>query len=112
MRELERFGITTPYGNKAIVVLHGDILELDRELDVMTVSAFYRSYYPSPKTMIHALEQRGISTQKLAYRPKLDLRDFCNVWLSHRLANPDLPIRRIGCIEMKRTSAPQSEDEL
>lgn len=100
MNEIERISINTVYGTKTISVLSGDIAELDRELDVMTVSAFKGSYYPSFGTMIYALNKKGVSVQKLSEKPKIDLRAVCNTWLSEPVSASELPIRRIGCVDM------------
>ena len=101
MKEIERISINTVYGAKTISVLCGDIAELDRELDVMTVSAFKGGYYPSVGTMINALNKKGISVQKLSERPRIDLRAVCNTWFSEPAPASGLPIRRIGCVEMR-----------
>lgn len=52
--------LDTAFGKKNISVIHGDILELNVPLDVMTVSSFYRDYYPLIGTMLGALNSRGV----------------------------------------------------
>lgn len=90
----------TAFGKKNISVIHGDILELNVPLDVMMVSSFYRDYYPLNGTMLGALNSRGVSVDELSKEPELDLRDLCNIWLSKSIIGSDIPISRIGCVEL------------
>ena len=96
--------IYTTYGEKSISVHVMDILKLDEELDVMTVSAFYHSYSPNKGTMMDALLKSNMSVYELSKNPEIDLRNTANVWLSKETDNPSLPIHRIGCIEMSPVS--------
>ena len=100
MNALKTVTIQTPYGEKSISVCVQDIAELRDPIDIMTVSAFYRSYGPTPKTMMHALFTKGISVQQLSETPQIDLRHAGNIWLSQPVEGADIPIGRIGCIEM------------
>jgi hypothetical protein len=111
MKEIERISINTVYGSKSISVLAGDIAELDRELDVMTVSAFKGSYYPLFGTMIYALHNRGISVTDLSKDPQIDLRSVCSTWLSRHIDASGLPIQRIGCVEMRPLHLVTKPDE-
>ena len=103
---LNSIAISTPNGEKHISVNICDIKTLDEPVDVLTVSAFYKSYAPSLGTLIRALDEKGISIDLLSQNPLIDLREACNSWLSHSVDNSDLPVRRIGCIEM----SPYSKD--
>ena len=100
MNPMTSVTIETPYGFKSISAHCCDICELDEPLDVMTISAFYGSYAPTPHTLIRALASQGISVEQLAQHPAIDLRDLCHIWLSDKIAHARLPIGRIGCIEM------------
>ena len=93
--------ITTPYGDKTVAVLAGDMLSVDERIDVLTVSSFARSYQPTPFTLFGSLYKAGIDVQWLAQDPYIDLRDTCDVWLSHAVENPHHDIGRIGCVEMR-----------
>ncbi|MBR3315931.1 MAG: toll/interleukin-1 receptor domain-containing protein [Atopobiaceae bacterium] len=93
--------ICTAYGDKTISVHTQDIVTLDSPLDIMTVSSFYREYQPVKGTIIGALDERGIPVHELAGNPMIDLREPSNIWLSHAIINPELPIKRIGCIELE-----------
>ena len=106
--------ITTPYGAKSISVHVGDVRDLSEPIDVMTISAFRRGYHPTPRTLLGALNDKGINVEHLAREPEIDLRELCDIWLSEELASPRLPIRRIGCIEMvtlTRGFAPRSHED-
>lgn len=96
--------IMTPFGEKSIGVYCCDIQDFDGQIDLLTVSAFIHSYFPTPKTMIKALYDCGIDVMELAADPLFDLRETNRVWIS-RETDPEkrkLDIRRIGCVEMSR----------
>lgn len=94
--------VQTPFGEKTISVHAQDITLLKEPIDIMTVSAFFRSYEPTPKTMMRALYCKNISVTKLSLDPEIDLREVCNIWLSREIRNGSLPVRRVGCIEMSQ----------
>ena len=91
--------IPTGYGEKTIAVYNCNILDFDEPIDILTASAFKGSYYPTPRTVFYALHQVGISIMDLAKKPMIDLRSFCNVWLSDAVESR-ANIKRIGCVEM------------
>ena len=99
MRPLYRADVTTPSGDKSIAVYHCNVLEFPEPIDILTTSAFRRSYAPTPGTLFRALDRAGISVSSLAADPQLDLRNLCSVWLSREIPGNER-IRRIGCIEM------------
>ncbi len=94
--------IGTRYGEKDISVYAQDIVDIREPIDVMTVSAFLHGYNPSPDTLMGALYGRGIDVRELAASPQIDLRESSNIWLSREITGAQLPIGRIGCIEMTR----------
>lgn len=109
--------IQTGTGDKTIGVYHADIAALDEPVDVMTVSAFYNSYTPTPRTVHAALDRCGISTLELSFEPEIDLRDHGNIWLSRAVTDGGLPIGRIGCVEMSpfnkdRDGWKQTQDQM
>ncbi len=97
MDALYTAAISTRYGNKSIEVYACDVLAFDEPIDVLTTSAFRRSYTPVPRTLFQALDSIGISVYSLAKEPLIDLRSLCNVWLSKAT---NMRFGRIGCIEM------------
>lgn len=100
MESLIEKSVNTPCGEKTVSVHALDIADLTEPIDIMTVSAFLRSYEPTRGTLIRALSEEGIRVQRLAEDPEIDLRDLCNVWLSREIRDGGLPILRVGCIEM------------
>ena len=106
MEFLNRVAIATPAGENYISVNICDIKDLDETIDVLTVSAFYKIYDLTPKTLICALGEMGVSVEALAQNPDIDLREVCHTWLSKEVNARSLPIGRIGCIEM----SPYRED--
>ncbi len=103
MNTLKSVMVETMYGPKTLSVVCGDIRNLDKPLDVMTVSASTRHYRPVPRTMIGALEAEGISVSQLARNPAADMRNFGGAWLSRQVVGSPLPIQRIGCVEFQKT---------
>lgn len=100
MDALNNILVNTPYGVKSLSIHCCDICEWRDPLDVMTISAFQRGYHPTKNTLLGALFEHHISVDRLALNPAIDLRELCNVWLSREVLGSDLPIARIGCIEM------------
>ena len=96
---VNRITLNTPSGEKFISAVMGDVRALDEPVDVLTVSAFYGSYAPTPHTLIRALNEKKISVATLAADPEIDLRGLCKVWLSRETRDAALPVRRIGCVE-------------
>jgi len=108
MQPMNSITVSTPYGDKTVSVYCTDILKYDGEIDILTTSAFYRSYEPTPRTMFNALYSAGISVPHLAQDPQFDLRKQCNVWLSWEIIGQRIPVRRLGCIEMSPYSRDRS----
>lgn len=85
---------------KEISVFCDDVTAFEENIDILTTSAFVRSYQPVPRTIFRALYDKGISVKSLAEDPEFDLRNPCHIWLSRELNSPDSGINRIGCIEL------------
>lgn len=100
MEPLNQKTIYTPYGDKTVEVRVQNVLDLQEHLDVMTVSSFQRGYRPSKNTLLGALYEKNISVENESVNPYIDLRESSNIWLSRELEQADLPITRIGCVEM------------
>lgn len=92
--------IKTDRGNKEIAVYCCDITAFDEHIDILTTSAYVRSYAPTPYTIFNALDRMGISVEYLAREPMLDLRQPCHTWLSREIQLPGSRIHRIGCVEL------------
>lgn len=101
MEALYSVNIPTKHGSKTISVFASDILTFDSQIDILTTSAFFRSYRPIPGTLFNALDKINISVYNLSKDPEIDLRNPCNVWLSKPLTASNAHIKRVGCVEMK-----------
>ena len=99
MKELKKITIDTKYGRKSLSVLVGDIRDLTIPLDVMTATAFFRSYYPSRGTLFGALDTVGVHSLRLSQNPDMDMRNICSAWISEKITGAMIPIARLGCIE-------------
>lgn len=103
MQALIQKTIFTQSGEKTISVHACDIRDLDVDVDIMTVSAFYRDYTNVRGTLFGALADQNIDISSMAPDPEIDLRKQCNIWLSKETSDEALlPIKRIGCIETGR----------
>ena len=102
--------IPTDSGLKQISIYCGSILDFDEDIDILTTSAYHRSYRPTKGTMFNALDSVGISVMELAHMPMIDLRNMCNIWLSDPILKPLCHIHRIGCIELGHHDWCQSHD--
>ena len=101
MQALTEKIISTQFGEKMISVHACNIRDIDIDVDVMTISSFYRNYINVRGTLIDALFGQNIDISAMAQKPEIDLREQCNIWLSKETSSAArLPIRRIGCIEM------------
>lgn len=101
MQALTEKIISTQFGEKMISVHACNIRDIDIDVDVMTISSFYRNYINARGTLIDALFGQNIDISAMAQKPEIDLREQCNIWLSKETSSAArLPIRRIGCIEM------------
>ena len=109
MDTLNRKTVYTQDGEKSISVHACDIRDLDVDVDVMTVSSFFRDYHPTPGTLFEALFEKNIDVDSMAGDPEIDLRDPCNIWLSRETDETALlPVKRIGCIELSPYSRDRS----
>ena len=98
MSQINVIEVPTPHGIKTVEVHHDDITQLPMQVDLLVVSAFRRSYIPSPNTVIADLEENmGIPVAELAASPLLDLRNSMNCWISEEIK--DKSISYLGCVE-------------
>ena len=103
-------------GERKIELLQGDLARLPPEhaVDVLIVSAFPNDYRATPKSLIGALEERGLSILKLSWDKQADLRQQYSCWLSKPVsARLGFNFRHILCIESGwRGTPPQITDDL
>lgn len=83
-----------------IKVFCKDVTELDEKIDLLTISAYPYSYYPTPRSVIGALKTKlTISVDDLAKKPFLDLRENAGCWVSQEIQH-NKHFRRIGGVEI------------
>jgi hypothetical protein len=98
-------GVTTRYGYRTCELHHGDITALDRNVDVLVISAVAGSYSRIPGTVIQALYERlGIDAGLFARDPEFDLRTALGVWISGPILNQRFT--RIACAELRGSGLP------
>ena len=78
-------GIETRHGYRTFELYQGDLTEGDAKADLLIVSAFAGSYYPSKGTLLESLRKEwGIIAKELV--PELDLRESLGFWISEPIA--------------------------
>lgn len=94
--------IKTDFGMKEISVFHEDICNLQKNIDVLVLSAFKEAYAPVEGSVIGAIwKQYNINVEVLAMHPTIDLRNVCGVWISKQFKSSAY-FNRIACVEIKR----------
>ena len=99
MKLLEQITIQKDNHKKYIQLFHGDLTEIPKEhsVDILIVSAFPNNYYPNPRSLIGALDRKGISVCELAKDKLIDLRNNFSCWLSKEIPNQNF--NKILCFE-------------
>jgi hypothetical protein len=101
-------GVNTRYGYRTCELYQGDITQIDREVDVIAVSAFAGDYVPTPGTVIQALRDRlGIDVALLGQHPQFDFRESLGVWISRPLT--DAMFSRLVCADIVGSTIPFAE---
>jgi hypothetical protein len=95
MKQLASLTFNNNQTYRALELWHGDLTEVT--CDILVISAYTNSFYPLPGTLIHALEQKGVSISDLAKNKLEDLRGSHACWLSHPVDGQ--PFRQILCFE-------------
>ena len=70
-------------------------------MDVLVVSAFPNDYAPSRRSLIGALDRKGVSVHELALDKAADLPGALSCWMSHEIesVDPGIQFKRILCFE-------------
>lgn len=109
MRQIDRIDVHG--GGKRVELWEGDLTDWPDGVDVdaLVVSAFPNEYSPTPRSVIGALDRKGVSVAKLARHKDVDIREHYSCWLSRPLAAvPGVPYRHIVCFEpLARGRAPE-----
>ena len=108
MNVVDSIGIRSRAGSR-IELWQGDLTSLSATstVDALLVSAFHDNYEPTPRSLIGALDDRGLSVGELAADKDLDIRPTHSCWVSRPFAaaDPGLEFHRLICFE------PGLEDE-
>ncbi len=101
MKILDQIQVTCNGKIRTIGLYSGDLagISASEAVDVLVVSAFPESYYPSKNSLIGALFNAGISVEALAQDKEIDLRRFSWCWLSRPVSQTNAGFRRILCFE-------------
>lgn len=109
MQLLDRISLNQ--SSNHIELFEGDLSALPAEhsVDVLVLSAFPDGYYPTPTSLIGALDRQGLAVRDLAQDKEIDLRANFACWLSRPITGqPQLNFRRLMCFEpTSRESAPE-----
>lgn len=107
---LDKIEISDGAATRRITLYQGDLTAMPREhrADILIVSANPDHYAPTPRTLLAALDQRGLSVGELAARKQHDLRDTCGFWISPSLERSyaGLNIGQIACFEPSILGSP------
>ena len=100
---VNRFGLETDMGYRTFELFLGDITDPLRydEDEVLVVSAFRGSYYPTPETVIHALHGRGLEVESLLESAAVDLRESSGTWIAQHAGGPAFPRCWISGVELR-----------
>lgn len=108
MEKLNVLGLETKNGYRTFELYNGDLSKLDRNVDVLIVSAFRKNYAPIKGTLIGSLyENCNLSVDKLSLEPDMNFRDSLGFWISKEIN--DLAFKRILCLEIIGSEIPISE---
>ncbi len=99
MPPLNFIEIETRSGDYRQFELHNDdITKLNFDVDLMAISAFAKSYSPTPKTVIGALSKIGVDVRELAKNPILDFRKSIGIWVSQEIKG--YRFKHLVCVEI------------
>ena len=87
--------------NKGVICLYmGDLADIPQSerVDILVVSAYPDSYFPTRTSLVGALHRKGISVEELSQRKQVDLLAFAKCWLSHPIRS-GTGFGRILCYE-------------
>ena len=109
MELLETIVVESTSGNRAISLYHGDLTRIppDEAVDLLVISAFPNDYFPTPTSLIGALDRAGVTVSALAQDKAEDLREQYGCWLSQPIDdNVNHGFARILCFEPALRGSP------
>lgn len=103
MQTLRTLHVDGRLGPADIVLSHGNLVEAGaaHPVDVLVVSTFPGDYTPTSKSVVGALNVRGLALSELARDKAIDLRHEFGSWLSHDIGalGSGVHARRVLCVE-------------
>ena len=98
MSLLNVISVPTSNGIKTIEIHNDDLTRLNWSFDILVMSAYHNTYFPTPNTVIKALEDNyGLVLADLAEKPFIDLRESLNCWISELIDGKNF--KHILCVE-------------
>lgn len=110
MKLLDSILIDCAGKSKIIELLEGNLAQIPKEhaVDLLIVSAFPNDYFPTPNSLIGALNRVGVSVAALSRDKAVDLREFACCWLSKPIDDTSLNFKQLLCFEPgHKGSAPE-----
>jgi TIR domain-containing protein len=112
MKLLDSLTVFSAKGEHYIELYHGDLTDMPPEhaVDIVVASAFPNDYSPTPRSLIGALDRKGISLAQLSRKKAADLRESFSCWMSQDVQSqdPGIQFKRILCFEpLIRGNPPQ-----
>ncbi|MFN0242291.1 MAG: TIR domain-containing protein [Planctomycetota bacterium] len=103
MQPLRTLHVDGRLGPADLVLSHGNLVEAGaaHPVDVLVVSTFPGDYAPTSKSVVGALNVRGLSLSDLARDKAIDLRHEFGSWLSHDIGalGSGVHAQRVLCVE-------------
>ncbi len=98
MKLLESINVPSNDGPKTIELYQGDLTTMRpwEAVDIMVISAFPNRYNTGPRTLIGAINSKGLSVDELARNPHEDLRMDFSCWISKPIG-PRIRLRGVQC---------------
>ena len=99
MEQLNIVELEKPEGYCTVEIYNGDITKIEDVVDLLVVSAFRDSFYPTPGTVLGALYRNlAIDAEQLFLSEKYDFRDALNCWVTEKIN--DQTFKMLMVVEM------------
>ncbi len=109
MKLINQIGVETQSGYCTVELHEGDICSSGNFSDVLVISAFKGSYYPTFGSVIASIESVfRLNVESLANSPAIDLRSALGFWISRQMPE-SVPFSRLACVEMLGTGRSTQE---
>lgn len=110
LRLLDRLSFTYRGATRSIAIYQGDLTAMppSEAVDLLVVSALPDNYLPTRRSLIGALDRKGVSVEALSQRKAVDLRPNLACWVSEpvQASDPGIQFKRILCFEPLQRGEP------